>query len=431
MGIKNWYVEVAKIETSNEAYYAYLLDKRRHQSQSIDTLNGGLKSLINFERSLLKYKEQNKKAQKAKSAHSMILTLPKGTELTNEVWDNVSKDTFKEFYEYLLNNQRTRKRVFDESGVAVMAQSYSKKNIYDIYTKKLTVIKIPTVMRQKMKSQKVDINISTEMINKMYEDTIIVKHKGNHIHTINPKIVNDNGVMVNIDYGDKKHAYELKKIFNKNVLKYANMDTVSHQVDENYKKALRKQEIINKRRLAKEEAIANDLANIAKKKLLENKKENVKEFEEVKAKMINDLNEQNEAKRFEILYDKAIIENDKFDFENQKLEFEVYKISREAKLDKQELFNDKESAVKDTIDALISKETDNKNSVSVEEIKAVVIELIEVIKLGNLGLLDMKQFKTIDIQLSKGHTTRALSQVKTIKNALNSTSFNEASKIAL
>jgi len=385
-GIKSWYVRLEKVKTSNMEYLKYLLDKRRHKGQDITPykneeelklLMEELEADTDFYRSSMK-----RGGHIPTSLYAGVLTLPTDIDLKPEIYKKICEDTFREFFRYALINQ--------------------KKN----------AIKEPTEAQ----------------IDDLMNKTLLVQHKGNHVHFGIPKIIREPRMVLN--YSFKRMSHNLKRIFEEKVFNHTKISRVDYMFQE----AEEKQNQRSKRADNKQKDINNQLKEtirIAEKKLLNKQKQNVEQFEEAKAKMINDINEQNELKRFEILYDKAIIENEKFDLEKEKLEFEAYQISREAKLDKQELFNDKESAVKDTIDDLISKETENKGSVSVEEIKAVVIELIEVIKLGNLGLLDMKQFKTIDIQLSKGHTTRALSQVKTIKNALNSTSFNEASKITV
>lgn len=360
-------------------YLKYLLDKRRHKGQDITPYKNEeeLKHLMEeLEADTEFYRSSMKRGGHIPtSLYAGVLTLPTDIDLKPEIYKKICEDTFKEFYKYTLINQ--------------------KKN----------AIKEPTEAQ----------------ISDLMAKTLLVQHKGNHVHFGLPKIIREPRMV--IDYSFKRMSHNLKRIFEEKVFNHTKISRVDYMFQE----AEEKQNQRSKRADNKQKDINNQLKEtirIAEEKLLNKQKQNVEEFEKAKAKMINDLNEQNELKRNKISEDEAILEN-------KKLEFEAYIISEKALLDKQELFNDKESAVKDTIDTLIDKETELKNSVSVEEIKAVVVDLIEVIKLGNLDLLDMKQFKTIDIQLSKGHTSRALSQVKTIKNALNSTSFNEASKITV
>jgi len=369
MGIKNWYVELSKIKESNEAYMAYLMDKRRHPNQSIDILNG-MGSLIVYEKNLSKYKKQNPKAGKAKSAHSMILTLPKGTVLKNEIWDAITKNTFKEYYKFLVENQTTRQRMFDENDKPIMAQSYRSVKTYNEETKLTEIEKIPTIMRQKMETIKKDYVATDSIIDDLVDNTIIVKHKGNHCHTINPKLVEIEGVMVNLDYTSKKNTFMLKQIFNEMVEKYSNMNIEKHTVKENYDKAQTRQDKITKRLEAKEKAIYKKTLNYVNKKL------------EVKSKELELKNEM---------------------------------------LNTQEAYNDLESAIKDEITVIYEK--GKEYSPTVLELNKIVADIKHLDVLGNLGLLEMKEFSTIAIMLEKGHTERAFKQIIKIKKMLDKLKF--------
>ena len=196
---KSWYVRLEKINTSNEEYLAYLLDKRRHKGQTITPLNDAneLRYLMDeLEADKEYYKTTMKRGGHIPSSlYAGVLTLPTDIDLKPEIYKKICEDTFREFFIYALKNQ--------------------KKN----------AIEEPTEAQ----------------ISDLMKKTLLIQHKGNHVHFGLPKIIREPRMV--IDYSFKRMAHNLKKIFEEKVFNHTKISRLKYEV----KQAEEKQNQKNKR----------------------------------------------------------------------------------------------------------------------------------------------------------------------------------------
>jgi len=256
---KSWYVRLEKIKSTNEEYLAYLLDKRRHKGQPITAYksNEELKHLMNeLEADTEFYRSSMKRGGHIPtSLYAGVLTLPTDVNLKPEIYKKICEDTFREFFKYTLQNQKKNK------------------------------IKEPTEAQ----------------IDGLMDKTLLVQHKGNHVHFGLPKIIREPRMV--IDYSFKRMAHNLKRIFEEKVFNHTKISRFEYEI----KQAEEKQNQKNKRIENAQKLQIEEIENY-KNKVLE-------EIKNAKQKAQNEI----DTKRKEVINLKkyTLIENDIIDLINK------------------------------------------------------------------------------------------------------------------
>lgn len=189
--LKDWYVQIEKVNSSPTEYLAYLLDKRRHKGQKITPIKDALERTERLENDRLWFHSQMKRGGHIPSpAYSLMISFP--FELSNEQWGKFNKLILEDFYSLVLDDKDNSHLTEEE-----------KKSIKKSVTEKF----------------------------------VGVIHKGNHQHFMLPKIFRNPKIV--LDLSKKRFMVNLKQMVDKHISSVSGHSKSAYIVADTQKKLSR------------------------------------------------------------------------------------------------------------------------------------------------------------------------------------------------